>query len=82
MANRLISFSACWRFCFWLRALHSRRTSNNIRLGYGLYNRQARSHTAVKGLKNELLATGKTNKSMLPLFTFSVESDLTGQPGC
>lgn len=42
MANRLISFSACWRFCFWLRALHSRRTSNNIRLGYGLYNRQAR----------------------------------------
>jgi hypothetical protein len=36
------------------------------------------SHTAVEGLKNDLLATGSTNKSMLPLFTFTVESNRDG----
>lgn len=37
------------------------------------------SHTAVEGLKNELAATGSTTKSMLPLFTFSVQSTRDGK---
>jgi hypothetical protein len=36
------------------------------------------SHTVVEELKNDLLATGSTKKSMLPLFTFSVESNRDG----
>lgn len=36
------------------------------------------SHNAVEGLKNDLFNSGSTNKSLLPLFTFTVESDRDG----
>ena len=79
MANGLISFSACLALLLLASgpAFAQDQQQHPPRLrGYTTV--KPASHTAVEGLKNELLATGKTNKSMLPLFTFSVESDRDG----
>jgi hypothetical protein len=79
MATRLISFSSCLALLLLASspAFAQDQQQHPPRLR-GYITVKPASHTAVEGLKNELLATGKTNKSMLPLFTFSVESDRDG----
>jgi hypothetical protein len=78
MYRRLFSFAACAALLFaGAGSAFAQDQKERPKLKGYIAVRPA-SHSAVEGMKNELMATGSTKKSMLPLFTFSVESNRDG----
>jgi hypothetical protein len=76
--NKLISFLACLAFLLVTAGpAFGQDQKETPKLKAYVAVRPA-SHTAVEGLMNDLSTKGSTSKSMLPLFTFSVESTRDG----